>query len=185
MNTLIITIILFVIVSIIILLVEDKKSEKIGNIFASIFVFAIIYGMVMLVGRMELRSKEKYVRWEYKELPIQSLLNKGGFSVNGSFVLGSGSVVGKSNDYYVSYAKFPQGLLRVKVDASNTYVVETDSISPKIEKYWIRKVWMGYENKWFWDSKEEVGEWEVNKYGEKTVFVPKNTVYKDIYKIED
>lgn len=185
MNTLIISAIIFVLYSVITLISRDKVSEKIGNIFGSIFIIGILYGVVMFIGNLELRNNPKYTKYEYKELPIQSLINKGGLSVNGSFVLGSGSVTGRDRDYYVSYAQFPLGLLRVKIDASNTYIRETDVESPKIINYWVREVWTGYENKWFWNSAPVIGEWEENKYGEKIVVVPKNTVYKDLFKIED
>ena len=185
MITLIIALSIFVIVCVIILVTEKKIDNIISGIFGALFTIDLLYGMALLMGRMQLRDNPKYTKWEYKELPIQSLINKGGFSVNGSFVLGSGSFSGRDRDYYVSYAQFPQGLLRIKVDASNAYIKETDNEAPKIINYWVREMWTGYESKWFWNSAPRTGEWEENKYGDKIVVVPKNTVYKDLFKIED
>ena len=185
MNTLIIFSIIFVITCIIIIVTEKKTAEIIGKIFASIFIFALLYGFTIVMGRLNMNSNPKYTKYEYKELPIQSLINKSGFSINGSFVLGTGAISGKDRDYYVSYASFPQGLLRIRVDASNTFVKETNDETPKIINYWIREIWLGYESNWFLNSPPRTGEWQENKYGEKIVIVPEGTVYKDLYKIED
>lgn len=185
MITLIISLFIFVIVCVIIVMTEENIVSIILGIFAALFAVAIFYGMAMLIGITTLHGSPKYTKWEYKELPIQSLINKGGFSVNGSFVLGTGVVSGSDKDYYVSYAEFERGLLRVKVDASNTFIKETSDESPKIINFWVRIVWTGYQNKWFWNSAPREGKWEENKYGEKVVVVPKNTVYKDLFKIED
>ena len=185
MIPLIICSIIFIILLVILIITEKGFWNIVGANFTLLLLLSIIYGIVMFVGRMELKTSTKFITYEYKELPIQSLINKSGVSVYGSFVLGSGSIRGGNNDYYVAYSEFPQGLLRVKVDASNSYIKETDDESPKIINYWAKKVWIGYENKWFWNSAPRKGEWEENKYGEKIVIVPKNTVYKDIFKIED
>ena len=189
MNTLIIFGVIFAIISVIIIILEDGIANIIGGIFGTLFILAILYGIVMIIGITALHGNPKYTSWEYKELPIQSLINKGGFSINGSFssafTLGTGTISGGNIDYYVSYAQFPQGLLRVKVDASNAYIKETNDESPKIINYWVRKIWTGYKNKWLWNSAPRTGEWEVNRDGEKIVIVPKNTVYKDLFKIQD
>jgi len=185
MITLIISLIIFVIISMIIITTKKDWISILGEIACALFVMMAIYGLVMLIGRVEMDNNFKYVKYEFKELPIQSLINKSGFSVNGSFVLGTGSVSGKDKDYYVAYALFEKGLLRVKVDASNAYIKETNDESPKIINFWVRENWAGYQSKWFWNSAPIVGDWKENKYGDKVVVVPKGTVYKDLFKIED
>jgi hypothetical protein len=185
MITLIIGLVIFVLISLIIIFSEKGFWNIFGGIFTTLFCLTLIYGMLMLIGRLELNNNSKYTKYEYKELPIQSLINGNGFSINGSFVLGTGGVSGRDKDYYVSYAQFEKGLLRVRVDASNAYIKETSDESPKIINYWVRKMWTGYQSKWFWNSVPRTGNWEENKYGDKIVVVPKNTVYKDLFKIED
>jgi hypothetical protein len=185
MITLIIGLVIFVLISLIIIFTEKGIGNIIGGIFTTLFCVSLVYGVLMLVVRLELRTNSKYTKYVYKELPIQSLINKSGFSVNGSFVLGTGNVSGRDKDYYVAYAMFEKGLLRVRVDASNTFIKETNDESPKIINFWVAEVYTGYKNKWFWNSKYILGNWEENKYGDKIVVVPKNTVYKDLFKIED
>ncbi len=129
-------------------------------------------------------GSDKYDEYHYKDQPIASLINKGQGSVNGSFFLGCGSVNGSSKDYYVAYAPMEKGDLRIRVDAYETYVDETDSIQPIIKDYWIKKSYTGYESKWLFNSKAKSGEWKINHRTRKTVIVPTNTIYKE-FSIKD
>lgn len=185
MIPLIIVCVVFVVLSTIVLFTEEKTSAKIGSIFTVAFLLGIIYGLLMLIGNLWTRDNPKFKKYEYKEQTIQSLVNKPGLSVQGQFVLGCGGISGHDVDYYVAYAMFPDGLLRIRVDASNTFVRETNTETPTIVNYWERTIWTGYKSKWFWDSKPDTSEWRVNEYGKKIVIVPEKTVYKDLYRIED
>jgi len=181
MITLIIAIVAFLITGFILYRMDSLEFE---NIIGTLFIFAIIYGMAILMGRIELFDREKFYSYEYKDQPIESLGTHDGMKINGSFILGCGSVSGGSEEYYVSYARFPQGLLRIKTDAYECYVQETDSVPPVIKNYWVRKIKEPYNSKWFWNRKRTVGEWrKYEKYfvthefiRDKIVIVPKNTV---------
>jgi hypothetical protein len=159
-----------------------------GNFIGTIIVTALLYlGLIGFI-RLLRTDSTKFYTYEYKDQEIQSLVNKTGVASSGSFILGCGSVSGRSYDYYISYAQFPQGALRIKVSAFRTYVKETNSESPKIINYWIRKVNKAYKSPWIWNRKERVGDWKENDnyYGgaDLIVIVPEKTIYKE-FKIED
>jgi hypothetical protein len=159
-------------------------GDFIGGIVVTVFLYLLVLGLT----RILITDLPKYYTYEYKDQEIQSLINKSGVSASGSFILGCGSISGRSYDYYISYAQFPQGALRIKVSAFQAYIKETNSESPKIKNYWIRKVHKGYNSPWIWSRKEKAGEWTENDryYGGKEiiVIVPENTIYRE-FKIED
>ena len=103
---------------IIFLIVGIVIAYLIGNLFQpfawSEFFTAIVgtiifYAVTLFIVRLEIASNHKNYLFEYKDQPIESLINKSAFSLSGEFILGCGSISGNSYDYYVAYAKFPQG----------------------------------------------------------------------------
>ena len=74
--------------------------------------------------------------------------------------------------------------MRIKVDAFNSYVQQTDSIPPVIKNYWVRKISNGFKSKWIWNRETNISEWETNTHryinsADIVVIVPTNTVYKE------
>jgi len=191
MVTLIIFIFAFLLTGFVLYKMDSLDLE---SVLGSLVSYALVYGLLMLIGRMELADNNKFDSFEYKDQPIESLGTHDGMKINGSFILGCGSVSGTSGEYYVSYARFSQGLLRIKTDAYECYVLETDSVPPVIKNYWVRKIKEPYNSKWFWNRKRFVGDWrKYEKYfvteefiRDKIVIVPKNTVkvYQQ-FQIED
>jgi len=181
MVTLIIFIFAFLLTGFVLYKMDSLDLE---SVLGSLVSYALVYGLLMLIGRMELADNNKFDSFEYKDQPIESLGTHDGMKINGSFILGCGSVSGTSGEYYVSYARFSQGLLRIKTDAYECYVLETDSVPPVIKNYWVRKIKEPYNSKWFWNRKRFVGDWrKYEKYfvteefiRDKIVIVPKNTV---------
>lgn len=181
MITLILSVIVFILLMVAIYKWGDLDFESIVGTF---FTLAALYGLAILIGRLELSDKDQFYSYEYKDQPIESLGSHDGMKIDGSFILGCGTISGGSEEYYVSYARFPQGLLRIKTDAYECYVQETDSVPPTIKNYWVRKIKEPYNSKWFWNRKRTVGEWrKYEKYfvtdkfiRDKIVIVPKNTV---------
>ena len=159
-----------------------------GALIGGIVITAIVYFVVLLTIRVAISDSQKYYTYEYKDQPIESLVNKGAIASGGSFILGCGSVSGGSYEYYVSYANFPQGSLRIKVNAYKAYVKETNEESPTIKNYWVRRVHKGYKSPWIWNREPRNGEWDKNlgyfNTSDIIVIVPKNTIYKE-FKIED
>jgi hypothetical protein len=155
----------------------------IGDIVITAVLYFVTLGFIYIFSECSLKN----CSYEYKDQPIESLINKSGVSSNGSFILGCGSISGESYDYYVSYADFPQGSLRIKVNAYHAYVKETDSETPKIKNYWIKVTHKGYKSNWIWNKKTRVGEWKTNTYNDAAdiiVIVPKHTIYKE-FQIKD
>ena len=154
------------------------------------FIFGILFTGVayfIILGfiRVAVSENLKNYYYEYKDQPIESLINKKSSSISGSFILGCGSISGGSYDYYVAYANFPQGALRIKIDAYNTYVQENNNESPRIKNYWVRKNRVGYKSLWIWNREPSNGNWIENDQNfyfnttDKIVIVPKNTIYKE------
>lgn len=185
-----ILLIIFIAVSLIIAYLSGDESWPFnwGNFIGTLVVMGIIYLGTIGVLRLLRIDNAKYTTYEYKDQEIQSLVNKSDVSISGSFILGCGSVSGRSYDYYVSYAQFPQGALRIKVSAFRTYVKETNSETPKIINYWKKRVNKAYQSLWIWNRKQTIGEWYENDnyYGgaDLIVIVPEKTIYKE-FKIED
>ena len=155
--------------------------ELFGTSLLGVVIFYGLFGL--FVPRLIMKDSDKYISYEYAPQPITSFINKSGSELNGAFFLGCGGINGGSTDYYVAYAQFEKGDLRIKVDAYNTYINECDSIKPVIEDYWVKKKWLGYNSLWIWNSKPKIYEWQKN-HGVKTVVVPTNTIYKE-FNIKD
>lgn len=180
MYLLILCIIVWVILSIIAI-----KDEEYGVILVWLIVVAVMGGIISLVGGSVLDSKHSHK--EYMDLPIVSLNVDKQLEGSGNFFLGIGGVSLETATYYVAYGKFVHGLKRVKVDAYDTYVKETDREKPKIKHYWYRDVCEPYESNWFWGKKKtEYGDWyRTSTWDDNIVIiVPTNTIYKE-FKIDE
>jgi len=180
-----ILLILSVIIILTIAIVSGKASYPFdwGSCIATIVVGAIAYFILEAALLVIVSSCDKYNTVEYKDQPIKSFTMDKQSSISGNFVLGCGVVEGGTYDSYVSYAQFPEGLLRIKCDAYKTYILECDS-TPIIKKYWVRDVFTGFSSKWIGTVHKRLDAWEVNTSGKKTIIVPKNTVYLEFKKIE-
>lgn len=60
-------------------------------------------------------------------------LKDAGTTYEGSFVLGNGSI--NSQDYYAAYVHTADGFYKEKFEQDMTYIKETNSVTPKVEKY--------------------------------------------------
>jgi hypothetical protein len=179
-----------IIISIIALMIGyyfGKKSNPFDwkKFIVVMFVGAIVYGITIGIGRILLYNK--YTEVVYHDLPIESLTNKDNWELNGSFVLGSGSINGGSYTSYITYGKFKSGLKRLKLNTDHYYLKESDSKKPCIERYWKFQIYHPYKSIWFWNRKYSKDEYmrEVDSYFDhRTIIVPTNTVYKN-FNIKD
>jgi len=146
--------------------------ENFGTI---IIVSSMIYGFSLLICYITISTSPNYIRYEFEDQEIKSLLNTQESKINGSFFLGCGTINGGSSEYYVAYAPSSKGDIRIKVDAYMTFLQENDSIPPVIKNYYVRKVRDAKKPGLLWARKERIGEWQKN-YGEKIAIIPKNTV---------
>jgi len=163
----------------------NGKSEKPfswGYFGFSVFVGAVVYVIMALIILVIHSSSDKFHVREYRDQPIESFHLDKQNHISGDFFLGCGVIEGGDYDYYVSYARFPKGLLKVKCDAYSTYLRETDSTAT-IKKYWVRTNYTGFRSKWIGNTYPNEGKWQVND-GEKTIVVPLNTVYLEFQTVE-
>lgn len=171
--------IIFLVVAVLISLIYFRDEWE--GVFYTFIWLILIYGMVILLGRKITDGKTS--RTEYHDLNIISLYSSQETELSGVFILGTGSVSGGSTDYYITYGKFNAGMKRVKIDAYDTYILETDSQSPKIKKYRHRTIRIPYKSKWFWNrSKTIYGRWWSNR-DDLTIIVPTNTILRE-FRIE-
>lgn len=161
---------------------NDESPFDWGSFIGANVVGVILYLVITVVIIVCMDDNDKLHVNEYKDQPILSFHMDKESHISGNFVLGCGTIDGGSYDTYVSYAQFPEGLLRVKCDAYVTYLNEKDSI-PTIKKYWVRDNFKGFKSNWVWSLPPKTGKWVVN-YGTKTIIVPKNTVYLEFKTVE-
>lgn len=86
--------------------------------------------MAALVAGLFLTSPEHF---EEKTVSNRLVSLNSQISVSGNFFLGTGSVSGVKTYYY--FVDTPKGVNSRSVSASNSYIVETDSVEPKIVKH--------------------------------------------------
>lgn len=173
--------ILCIIICIIVAWINYKEDELNSGIFIIIFIFC---GLITLIGRSILDEKHSYK--QYMDLPIVSLNVDKQLEGGGSFVLGIGGVSLEPATYYVAYGEFSRGLKRVKIDAYNTYINETNTEKPRIKNYWYRMVGNPYKSNWFWGRSEiKYGKWYTTSewVDDIIITVPTNTIYKE-FKID-
>jgi hypothetical protein len=174
------TLIIFAIVGGFISYLDANKGNPFnwGIFIMGLFKTALIYFIVLGIGRAVYVSNNDLNTEEYKDLSIVSFGNKDGWKVNGTFVLGTGGISGGNYTYYVTYGKFNNGLKRMELNTRSYYLKETNSKSPCIPKYWKINVRKGYESKWWWNRKYSKDQYMIENYNAKTVVVPTNTVFK-------
>lgn len=114
----------------------------------------------------------------YKDQPIVSLRLNSQNEISGSFILGTGGISGGDVEYYVMYTETPQGLKRIKVDAYSSYILETDTESPHIKRYYYRRERKGEKRKWLFSYDDFTSNWMKTPYYKEylTIVVPKNTI---------
>ena len=174
-----------IILGIIILLITFANNfsfwERV-KLFLRLSVFALFVFVVFTGSMVAFLTNRTY---EYRNLNIQSIkINDNGFNLDGTFILGTGRVSGSNNATYVSYAKYPQGIKRIEVNANNTYIVETNNEQPHIKNFEYRIVSSEVRSKWLLNKKERIGAWQKNTgryrgtYKMKDIYivVPENTV---------
>jgi len=150
------------------------SNFEIGPFFGGIGTGVFVFGLILIFGQLVVSSNHQHT--EYMDLPIASLSLDKSNEINGSFILGTGSIHGDEVEYYITYGIFNQGLQRVKVDAYDCFIKETNIIKPKILNYKHRTVYESFKNKWFFGkSYVHYGPWEDN-YNNITIIVPLNTL---------
>lgn len=174
MYSLIIALIVTILVAIIVY--KDSNGDKEEAAFGAIFVCAVIYLIVIGVGRLVYTDKHNLNVNETKPLYIASLSQSEGLSLHGSFILGCGSVDGQTYDYYVTQGMYKAGYKRIKLDAYNVYLKYSNSEKPQIKNYFERIVKKEFKSKWLWNRKESMTPWNHESYKEMYLIVPSATI---------
>lgn len=117
-------------------------------------------GLVVILGYSEFAD---YKEFEKRDVYINSI-NRGS-EMNGNFFLGSGSI--DTKQYYFYYYKSTYGYKLSKIEAYNTYIVETNDMKPQIVK-----TYKDYDDG-FISLKDG------NVSIRNIIYVPKNTIVKD------
>ena len=173
------TLIIFGIIVLLITFANNFSFWERVKLFLRLSVFALFLFVVFTGFMVAILSETTY---EYRDLKIQSIkVNDNGFNLNGGFILGTGRVSGSNNATYVSYAKYPQGIKRIEVNANNAYIIETNNEQPHIKNFEYRTVSSEVRSKWLINKNENIGKWRRNNgrsYYLKNIVivVPKNTV---------
>lgn len=149
-----------------------------GMFIGGLFKTALVYGAVILMGRLCYIDENDLNTQEYRDLKIVSFANKDGWSVGGAFVLGTGSMSGSSYTYYVTYGKFSQGVKRLELSTDRYYLKETNSHSPCIPNYWEIDIKKDFKSKWWWNRNYTRSKYMDKNYSAKTIVVPTNTIFK-------
>lgn len=179
------TLIIFIALYVIIAYIHILNSKKFDTLIGILISLAVVYGITIAIGRATLNTKNKEI--SYYDLPIVSLTLNKDYKMNGSFILGTGGVYGKSIDSYITYGKFKGGLKRIKIDAYNTYIEETNDKSPVIKNYFMIEKIKSYKSEWFWNKNEEKHWYTYDdqqvicncNYPSLVLVVPENTIYKE------
>lgn len=106
----------------------DWADQIVSGIVTSLF-----FGFIALLVAMMLQLsadtifEQEYVK--YSEEEIKAISNY--HEYEGSFFLGSGSVNGKQEYYYMSESE--KGINIRSIDASKSYVIEDNNVTPSIE----------------------------------------------------
>lgn len=96
-------------------------------------IISLVLGICMLfilIILFDFPSKIEIIK--QSENPIHSIKDDNS-GIQGSFFLGSGSI--GTSWYYASYVEKPDGFIKEKYKQDITYINETDSTEPKVEKY--------------------------------------------------
>jgi hypothetical protein len=155
---------------------EILIKVKFEDIFGSIITMTILFFAISAV--IYWNDCEDHTIKEYKDLPIQSVFNDYENSVNGSFILGTGSFSSNYENYYVVQGKFKRGVKILILHSYEVYVLETNDKKPCIENYYHRYVRDSFHTDWgFSRKKKVVDDWD-HFHSDYTIIVPENTVYK-------
>jgi hypothetical protein len=165
---------IWIVATIIVVIIAAKNNEE-DSIAGIIIGSIVVYFIVIVICRMNYTTEHNLNVTEFKPLLIASLTQDKESELNGSFFLGCGSIIGETNDYYITYGKYVAGLKRIKLNAYNTYLEKSDSEAPKIKNYFTRCTQKSFKSKWFWNREETFEEWTVY-YGELYLVVPTNTI---------
>lgn len=140
----------------------------------NLFITLLVVFLVSLSGCNHIGSVWQKEEYSIDIVSLNTLRDTKG-SMDGLFVIGTGVIDGvlDSNTYYYVRAVYPEGTLIEKYDASTTYLVERDDISPQIivsyETDSDVNRWKGEENKFFYYHTRNL---------KVTIVVPKNTIIK-------
>ena len=161
-------------------IIRTKEYELSGIIIGGLMILWVPGSVISAVQF----SKTKYetIKYEYKDVEISTLKDGTTQSIHGSFFLGIGSVDGNSRTSYSFYINHQKGSKLMSVDInnrSNVYINETDSISPRIKDFFVRKIFEKTSTFWYWNDEIKIGEWEENRNTDIIIYVPKNTIYKN------
>lgn len=173
--------IIFAVLGIIAGIRNGKQSSPfdVGAFVGTLSAIAFAYIVILGIGRFHYNRSHNLNGTDYIDLPISSLSDKEGWNINSGFILGTGGISGGSYAYYVTYGNFSQGLKRLELGTSRYYIKETNSKKPCIEKYWKVDYRKAYKSKWWWNRKAWRDQYMHKNYQEKTIIVPKNTIYKE------
>lgn len=147
---------------------ERNIWESLLGTFGGFVISGIIVLFMIMVARSQTVSVEQYP-WRTEEIYSLKDVNSG---LKGSFILGTGSI--SSTWYYQSYVETDDGFHKEKYDQDITYIKETDSVKPKIEKY-IRREHLNWFDTWLTGSTIS----DSRHYVKYILYVPENTIIKN------
>jgi len=157
------TIILLLICFVGICLIEfDNGISILGLLLSSISIILLIVVLLTSIFGMEVDPNLT------EDVPYEIYSINDNIETNGRFFLGTGRI--ETTDYYYFYIKTDKGLKVEKLAATNTYIQETDEITPRVVYQYHKHIYPEWFRKWF------IG--DPNPHGEVTTIikVPTNTV---------
>ena len=159
------------VVFVIAFIVDYFYNRKIGSATLTSFWCCVTSAIILLLIAAVSSGFPKAVTttlWNTKSIYS---LKDAGTTYKGSFILGSGSI--DSQEYYTAYVYTDDGFYKDKFEQDMTYIKETNSVTPKVEKY-IEVTTMNWLEGWL------VGKYIQNGccYTKYILHVPKGTIIK-------
>ena len=140
---------------------DDKHDivavdDKLSGFFAGLFLLGS-FGGIFVCGLTYLVESTYVSNYNTLVYEIHSLRTTSEVEGSGAFffTIGYGSV--KETSYYVYYSKTDKGLHLDKIETSNTYIIETDEITPSL--YRVKE--KGFSEEYY------------------NLYVPKNTIREE------
>jgi hypothetical protein len=167
----------------------DFKNGKwiIGTLWAIVGFFTSFCINILLLVLLNILSMGEFEpdKTTSKEMPIYSMGLNNKMEINGSFVLGCGTVNGESYTTYRYFTCENERYHLNEVNANNFDIVCTDSVAPKVVIDATMEVSKIKYLKWFWDvNKISNMEQEIDPQDYKgTIYIPKNSIIQS-YKIQ-
>lgn len=162
--------------------IRRNRGSDIAGILTANFIitfvcFIIVVGLIRLIYLDFDMAHTK----EYKDLKISSYdintIEVAGIEVK--FDTNETFIVGRTPENYILNGHFEEGEKKVKLDIFSTFIEKNDSVV-LVEKYWVRDVRKEFNNKIFFKIRRKEGEWKINTEDDRKLFIPEDSIFKDI-----